>query len=305
VQLNIDLSQITPEGVAQQTISGTSANQEIGITIPVGTAILTLSGTPPTSISITSSSNPPPPPTDNNIIGLAYDFEPSGTTFNPPITLDWNYDPAALPSGTSETDLQVSFFDSATSSWIGVPVVVDTVNHKITATVSHFTTFALMAPVPAPTPTPTPTTTSSDTTPPYTSGWKPAKGATDVSANTKIVVHVRDDGEGVDFSTIKMTVQGGQVSPTITGTPADYTVTYDPSANFQPGQVIAVTVAAKDLANPPNAMATDIYNFTIGEGKSGSSGSVWPAVLGGLGGALLIALGAFLLITRRRRAKLA
>ena len=106
--------------------------------------------------------------------------------------------------------------------------------------------------------TPTPT----DTTAPYTSGWDPAKDATGVTVNTNIVVHVRDAGAGVDFSTIVMTVEGNQVAPTITGTPADYTVTYDPPTNFGYGQVVDVTVVAQDLASPPNVMATDSYSFT-------------------------------------------
>ena len=37
-----------------------------------------------------------------------------------------------------------------------------------------------------------------NTTPPYTSGHNPADGTTGVPANTNIVVHVQDDGDGVD-----------------------------------------------------------------------------------------------------------
>jgi len=219
----------------------------------------------------------------------------------------------------------MAYYDSGTDSWFLFPgqFIVDPVNDKITVTTSHFTTFAIVLPLPNSTPlptvtptaeeTPTPTSTpvSSDTTPPYTSGWNPAKGATKVPVNTNIVVHVKDDGVGVDFSTITMTVQGNPVEPTITGKPSDYTVTYEPLTDFGYNQEVAVTVAAQDQASTPNVMTTDIYNFTTAaaktETKSGSNGNswVWPAVIGGIGGALLIVLGAFLLMARRKRQRLA
>ena len=95
---------------------------------------------------------------------MPYDFQPSGITFNPPITLVWNYDPATLQAGVSETSLEVAFYDSVTSSWVVLPdAVVDITNHTITASVGHFTTFAVMAPQPTPTPTPAPTITPSPT----------------------------------------------------------------------------------------------------------------------------------------------
>jgi hypothetical protein len=64
-------------------------------------------------------------------------------------------------------------------------------------------------------------------------------------------VHVRDDGAGVDISSIVMTVNGIPVTPIITGTPADYTLTYVPSTDFECGQIVNVTVDAHDLATAP------------------------------------------------------
>jgi len=97
---------------------------------------------------------------------------------------------------------------------------------------------------------------------PYTTGWDPADGATNVPTDTEIVVHVKDDGKGVDQSTIVMKVNGQVVTPTITGTTADYTLTYKPTTDFGYGQVVWVTVDAADLNTPPNAMPQDKYSFT-------------------------------------------
>jgi hypothetical protein len=102
-----------------------------------------------------------------------------------------------------------------------------------------------------------------DTTPPYTAGPNPTKGTTGVAKDTNIVVHVKDDGDGVDQSSIVMTVEGNTVSPTITGTAADYTLSYDPPTDFDYEQVVNVTVDAQDLASPPNVMMQDSYSFTI------------------------------------------
>ena len=106
--------------------------------------------------------------------------------------------------------------------------------------------------------------TIEDTTPPYTSGHDPAPSATDVPIDTNIVVHVQDDGAGVDQTTIVMSVEGAPVIPVISGSAADYTLTYNPSVDFAYSQVVDVTIDASDLAGTPNAMTQDVYSFTTG-----------------------------------------
>jgi hypothetical protein len=118
-------------------------------------------------------------------------------------------------------------------------------------------------------------TTGSDTTPPYTSGWSPAKSATNVAISTSIVVHVKDDQTGVKKDSIQMTVNGIQVTPAITGEPADYTVTYDPAADFGYAQVVSVSVNATDMNSTPNTMTTDSYSFTIVADTVSPSTSGW------------------------------
>ena len=76
-------------------------------------------------------------------------------------------------------------------------------------------------------------TLGADTTPPYTSGHDPASGAAGVPIDTNILVHVRDDGAGVDQSSIVLTVES-----------------------------VDVSVDASDRAVPTNVMPTDSYSFT-------------------------------------------
>jgi hypothetical protein len=97
-----------------------------------------------TKISMLIMDDPPPPPADANVIGLAYNFEPSGATFDPPVTLEYTYDPANIPEGVAEKDLVVAWYNAETGEWVELDCVVDTENHTITASVPHFTTFAII-----------------------------------------------------------------------------------------------------------------------------------------------------------------
>ena len=102
-----------------------------------------------------------------------------------------------------------------------------------------------------------------DTEPPYTAGHDPAPNPKKkYPIDTNITVHVKDDGFGVDISTIVMTVNDAEVTPVITGNKYDYTLVYDPPTDFSYGQTVNVTIDAADLARPRNVMTTDAYSFT-------------------------------------------
>jgi hypothetical protein len=99
-----------------------------------------------------------------------------------------------------------------------------------------------------------------DTTPPYATNRSPAPGATGVAVNTLITLQVRDAGVGVDQSTITMTMDGSPVTPSISGNTAAYTLSYNPTLNFNYNQMVSVEVDASDLNG--NVMTTDSYSFT-------------------------------------------
>jgi hypothetical protein len=88
---------------------------------------------------------PPAPPDDANVIGLVYDLEPDGATFDPPISMTVKYNPALLPDGVSEENLVVAFWDKDTEEWVECPCTVDTGSNTITAEVSHFTAFTTLS----------------------------------------------------------------------------------------------------------------------------------------------------------------
>jgi len=104
-----------------------------------------------------------------------------------------------------------------------------------------------------------------DRTPPYTFGHDPAPGATGVAMNTDIVVHLTDDWSGMDLNTIVMALYGYPVDPVISGSPTDYTVTYDPPADFELGDTVTVSIRAADRLGIQ--MSVETYSFIISQFK--------------------------------------
>ncbi|MFC1984260.1 choice-of-anchor D domain-containing protein [Chloroflexota bacterium] len=150
---------ISDSGRLRQTLEVTSADGKLTVNIPSGTRAKQENGNRLTTLDVSENDNPPPPPENKNIIGLTYSFEPSGATFDPPITLTFTYNHIDIPEGVSEEDLILAFYDEDTGKWIELECVVDIDNHTINAMVSHFTDFAIIAPVqqsPPTTPQPEP-----------------------------------------------------------------------------------------------------------------------------------------------------
>jgi len=145
---------ISSTGVVLNTITATSADGNLILTIPSGTTALDKDGNPLSTLTSAVDPSPPAPPEDANIIELAYNFGPAGATFDPAITFEYTYDPANIAEGVAEGDLVLAYYDEVAGEWVELPSTVDPLNHTITASVSHFTTFAIIAPPAPPPPAP-------------------------------------------------------------------------------------------------------------------------------------------------------
>ena len=157
-------SPISSSGEILETIEATSEDGTLTLTIREGTIALDKDDNPLTSLEAEVDTSPPPPPENTSIIGLAYNFGPDGATFDPPITLTRSYDPNDIPEGVAEKDLVLAWYDAAGDNWVELDCVVDTRNNTITASIEHFTTFAIIGaaappePVPGPASEPVPAT---------------------------------------------------------------------------------------------------------------------------------------------------
>jgi len=129
-------------GEVLSEIEVTSGDGSLTVTIPENTIALGVDGKRLKTLTVLVDENPPRLPEDTCIVGLPYTFEPCGATFSPPMTLTWSYDSSVLPEGVVEEDLVLAYYDG--TEWIELSCVVDTENNTITASVSHFTTFAII-----------------------------------------------------------------------------------------------------------------------------------------------------------------
>ncbi|MFC1897609.1 helix-turn-helix domain-containing protein [Chloroflexota bacterium] len=141
---------VTTDGVFTRDVVAESADDLVSLTIEEGTTGLTAAGNPLRQIRILeiTEADLPPPPEGGHVIGLTYDFGPDGATFDEPISITFTYDPDDLPEGVNEEDLVVAVWDDDADppQWVELPGVVDTETNTITATVDHFTAFAVIVP---------------------------------------------------------------------------------------------------------------------------------------------------------------
>jgi len=143
---------ISRAGEILKTIEATSEDGMLTLTIPEGTIARDKDGKPLDSLEAAVDESPPDPPEDAHIIGLAYDFGPAGATFDPSITFEYTYDPTEIAEGVAEEDLVIAYYDEEAGKWVELDCVVDTENNTITASVRHFTTFAIIGTITPPAP---------------------------------------------------------------------------------------------------------------------------------------------------------
>jgi len=147
---------VTGEGVFTEEVTAESESGEAKLTIGEGTVGLTEEGQPLSEIwLIEMDKEPAAPPADAKIVGLTCDLGPNGATFDPPITLTSTYDPNEIPRRASERDLVIAVWDKDAGEWVTLEgCTVDTVNNTISAPVSHFSRYSVIAPIPPPPPPP-------------------------------------------------------------------------------------------------------------------------------------------------------
>jgi hypothetical protein len=114
--------------------------------IPAGTTMKEKDGSPLASITMNPPATMPAAPPQGKVM-VAQDFGPDGATFDPPITLTLTFDPASLPASARKNDLVIAFWDG--SKWIMLETKVDAATNTLSAKISHFTIFGILAKQPA------------------------------------------------------------------------------------------------------------------------------------------------------------
>jgi len=135
------------DGVVEDAIEAASEDGVVGIVIPRGTVARDGAGAPLRALDFEVNKTPPLPPENSCLVGPACDFSPRGATFNPPMSLNWSYVPEALPRYVAAESLAIGYFDAGNGSWVRLESDVATAGNRVSAPVSHFTTFALIGEV--------------------------------------------------------------------------------------------------------------------------------------------------------------
>jgi hypothetical protein len=151
-------SVVDAKGVFSLEVDAWSDNKKVVLVISGNTAATPATGTTLTQISLLHADTVPAFTTGANAIGLVYDFQPAGITFNPAVIVRFNYDPKLIPDGVDENSLQIAYYDSAANVWVPLPSTIDINNKFITAPITHFSTYAVTYGVKMPAPVQTTTT---------------------------------------------------------------------------------------------------------------------------------------------------
>jgi hypothetical protein len=139
---------INSSGVIQQPFSIASEDGTLSLAMAAQTTTKDAARQPITNLEGKINANPPALPPGKVIIGTAFDLEPAGATFSPPLTLTYHYDLNKLPAGIAAADLAPAYFDKAAGKWVNLPATIDNVNQTLTISLSHFTTFAVSGTLP-------------------------------------------------------------------------------------------------------------------------------------------------------------
>ena len=135
------------ENVTVESIIGNGT-----LTIEEDTIGQTSGGDPVSDIWLVEASREAAALPQNTASVALYDAGPDGTTFDRPVTITVSYDdPGDIPYGISEEDLYIALWNENTGQWVKLNgSVVDPVNNTISAPVSHFSKYAIIAPLPVP-----------------------------------------------------------------------------------------------------------------------------------------------------------
>jgi hypothetical protein len=169
-----------------------SSDTRLSLSIPQGTTFRDARGMIGAYITVDPmSAHSQPTPPGSSIIGLIYNLGPDGGSFDRPITITLSYDPAELSSSANEKDLIICFWDDSSGVWIELrDCVVDTQKHTVSASLSHFTPYAILyKPELASLQVTLPTVTQTDksTTQPNNSGQ--ANTAPEVKSENSVVLN--------------------------------------------------------------------------------------------------------------------
>jgi len=136
---------ITGSGRLTDDVEAPSADGSAELYLADDTYCLNRVGVPLQFVSFQLYNSTVNPPENAVIVGPVYDISPDGSTFSPALNLSLSYDEAGIPEGVAEKNLIAATYDSNSQHWQNLESYVDPDSNIVTAEVSHFSIFSILA----------------------------------------------------------------------------------------------------------------------------------------------------------------
>ena len=240
------------DGILGEAAQLKTTDGKITLDIGAKTKLLSQAGNTLSVLTVGPLASPASVP-EGNVLVIAYELGPEGATFDPALTLTLKY--GTLPESADPASIRIAYWSG--SAWVSLPGTVDTANGTVSAKISHFSQYALIARLL----TPARFTLSESTL----SSAKVNPGET-VSVQTTVTnaggkaggyqVVLKLNGSGVE--TKEITLEAGKTQSVTfqikAGQPGDYTV----DVNGQTGKfaVVAPVVTTMPPSTTPPAVIT-------------------------------------------------
>lgn len=173
----INGSVVATKGLGGITTLTNSDSTAVKMTVPAN-AVTNDTTFAATAISATDATVIQPATSTNlSVVGKVYNLSAKQgstavTVFAQPVTLEFTYKDTDIPTGVTENNIAVYYFDTTSNSWVKITTSsIDKTANKITILVEHFTQFAILAD----------TTPASQTPVEQTAGETPATPTTGVT----------------------------------------------------------------------------------------------------------------------------
>lgn len=141
---------IDGDGILQDAVDSSLVEGQLWLTMEEGTRCVDSSGTALTYVSAAQEASPHA--YEGGAVLSAFSLRPNGATFSPSLQIGISYDTEELPPGCDEEELTIGYYDRTAGRWRELPSTVNTAQKVVSADVSHFTSFGLLAPTTSPGP---------------------------------------------------------------------------------------------------------------------------------------------------------
>ncbi|MFA6165879.1 MAG: fibronectin type III domain-containing protein, partial [Gemmatimonadaceae bacterium] len=233
---------------------------KVSITIPPGAV-------PASVTTLTVGPAVAPPASSALVSGTAMDFGPSGTQFATPLTLTLKYENAVVSASDRS---RLAIFAASGGSWVEVPEsVTDEANAQVSASISHFSTYAILKKA-APPSAPSAPSVGSATTSALTVSWPAVSGATSYD------VYRATSSTG----TYSLITSPTGTSYTDTGLSASTTYYYKVAACSSAGCSSLSAFGSGTTSAPPVAVPAAPGAPSVGSATASTLTVSWPAVSG-------------------------